>query len=189
MLQFTDIKATLLNKPPPSEYAVAKNWADFQDLPNPMLCMRPVKRRGLPIFLFHSVFAKYLSLSRTALPATIQARNALRVARALCNTMGDCFDDEGARSHAFLQAIEPLFSQWITTQEAKSKGAATFTRADVTISINGTTLVLIEIKNGKNGDAYMQACRGYEMTTQELTEKNPNFVACGAPTFILCLNG
>ena len=168
---------------------MAKNWAYLQDLPNPMLCMRPVKRRGLSIFLFHSVFAKYLSLSRTALPATIQARTALHVAGALCNTMGDYFDDEGVRRHAFLQAIKPLFSEWITTKEATSKGAATSTRADVTISINGTAMVLIEIKNGKNGDAYMQACREYEITTQELTEKNPNVVTCSAPTFILCLSG
>jgi hypothetical protein len=168
---------------------VAKNWAYLQDLPNPVLCMRPVKHRGLPIFLLHPVFANYLSLSRTALPATIQARTALHVARALCNSMGDYFDDEGARRHAFLQAIKPLFSQWTTTKGAALKGAATSTRTDATISTNGTTMVLIEIKNGKNGDAYMQACRGYEITTQELTEKNPNFVACGAPTFILCLSG
>jgi diphthamide biosynthesis methyltransferase len=59
----------------------------------------------------------------------------------------------------------------------------------MTISVNGITMVLIEIKNRKKGDAYMQASRGYEVITEALTENKPNFVARGAPTFISCLNG
>ena len=35
----------------------------------------------------------------------------------------------------------------------------------------------------------MQASRGYEVTTEALTENNPRFLARGAPTFISCLNG
>jgi hypothetical protein len=98
-----DIKDILLRKPPPSDYAKVKNWAVLQKLPSPMLCMRPVKCRGPPIFLLHRVFAKYLSLSKEALPATPEARIALHVARALCNTMGNYFDDQNARRDAFLQ--------------------------------------------------------------------------------------
>ena len=152
--------------------------------------MRPVLCRGLPIFLLHPVFTTYLSLSKKALPAIIEARKALHVARALCNSMGDDFDDEDARRHAFLQATKPLFSQWITNKEAMSRGVAAYTRTDTTISVNGTTMALTELKNGKTGgEVYMQACRRYEITTEELAEKNPKFLERGAPTFILCLNG
>ena len=50
-------------------------------------------------------------------------------------------------------------------------------------------MVLIEIKNGKEGDVYMQASRRYDLITEGLTKNNPDFVARGAPTFISCLNG
>jgi hypothetical protein len=146
--------------------------------------------RGLPIFLFHSVFAKYLSLSKKAHPATDEARTALQVARKLCNTMGDYFEDESARRNEFVKAIKPLFSRWITTTEVTAQGTTASTRTDATISEKETIMVLTEIKNGKSsGDPYMQACRGYEINTEALREKNPNFLARGAPTFICCLNG
>ena len=179
----------MLSKPPPSDYAEAKNWAALQILPNPMLCMRPVKCRGPPIFLLHPVFAEYLSLSKEALPATPEARTALKVARELCNTMGNYFDGEKARRDSFLQTIHPLFSRWITTKVATSQGVKASTRTDATISVDGITMALTEIKNGKKGDAYMQASRGYEVVTEELAKTNSNFLARGAPMFISCLNG
>jgi hypothetical protein len=152
--------------------------------------MRPVKCRSLPIFLLHDVFAQYLSLSKKPLPATDPARIALHVAKALCNTMGDYFDNEIIRRDAFLQAIEPLFSRWMTAKEVTSQGTAVSTRTDATISEKGITMVQTEIKNGKNsGDAYMQASRGYEVYTVTLQGKHPTFLSCGAPTFICCLNG
>ncbi len=71
-----------------------------------------------------------------------------------------------------------------------SQGVTSYTRTETAISVGGTTMVLIEIKNGKiGGEVYMQACRGYEITTEELVEKNPTFLAQGAPTFLLCLSG
>ncbi len=153
-----------------------------------MLYMRPVKCRGLPIFLLHPVFSRSLSLRKEALPATHEVRTALHVARALCDTMGDYFDDKIARRDAFLQAIDPLFSQWITTKEATSQGATGSMRTDVTISVNGIVLVLIEIKNERERDAYMQASRGYEVITEASQEKFLRFLARGAPAFISCLN-
>ena len=154
-----------------------------------MLCMRPVKCRGLPIFLFHHIFAQYISLSKEALPATPKARTALQVAKVLCNTMGNHFDDEVARRGAFLQALSLLFGQWTMAKEVTAQGTTASTRTGTTISVNEIVMVLIEVKNGKNGDAYMQASRGYELTTESLTEKNPTFLSRGAPTFIACLNG
>ena len=121
-----------------------------------MLCMRPVKCRGLPIFLLHDAFAKYISLSKEALPATREARIALQVARVLCDTMGNHFDDKVARRGAFLRAIHPLFRKWTMAKEVTSQGATASTQTDASISVNETTMVLIEVKNGKNGDAYMQ---------------------------------
>jgi hypothetical protein len=104
--------------------------------------------------------------------------------------MGDHFTNEPARRNAFLQTIKPLFSRWMTAKEETSEGATPSTRIDTTISINGTIMVLTEIKNGKsNGDAYMQASRGYEIVTEALKEVNPNWLARGAPTFICCLDG
>ena len=50
-------------------------------------------------------------------------------------------------------------------------------------------MVLIEIKNGKEGDAYMQASRRYDLITEGFTKNHPNFVARGALPFISCLNG
>ncbi|PVF96185.1 hypothetical protein CPB86DRAFT_816556 [Serendipita vermifera] len=188
--QLPDIKDTLLRKPPPSEYAIARNWADLQQLPNPMLCMRPVECRGLPIFLLHSVFAQYCSLSKKMLPATREAGIALQVARTLCNTMGNYFDGESPRRTAFIQAIEPLFSRWMTINEATAQGIKASTRTDASIleKEKGVVMVLTEIKNGKvTGDAYMQASRGYEINTETLKEKHRDFLACGAPTFICCL--
>ena len=149
-----------------------------------MLCMRPVNCRGLPIFLFHHVFAKYISLSEEALPAPREARIALHVAKELCGTMGNHFDDEVARRDAFLQAIRPLFEQWTIEEEVTSKGVTAST-----VSLNEIAMMLIQVKNGKNGDAYMQASRRYEIATESLTEKNPIYLSRGAPTFIACLNG
>jgi hypothetical protein len=190
MLLSLDIKTILLTKPPPSEYAKAKGWVEFQNHPNPMLCMRPVKCRGLPIFLLHPVFAEYLSLSKKVLPPTDKAKIALKAARTLCNTMGNYFENEKTRRSAFSKAIKPLFSEWLAQKEVTAQGSTASTRTDSTISVYGITIVLTEIKNGKNGgDAYMQGSRGYEINTQELSEENPNFLACGAPTFICCLNG
>jgi hypothetical protein len=152
--------------------------------------MRPVKCRGLPIFLLHSVFTTYVSLSKEPLPATREASVALQAARALCDTMGNYFIDEFARRDVFLQTVKPLFSRWVTTTEATTEGATASARIDLTISINETIMVLTEIKNGKqNGDAYMQASRGYEMATEALVEGNPNWLAHGAPTFLCCLDG
>ena len=154
-----------------------------------MLCMRPVKCRGLPIFLLHDVFATYISLSKKALPPTQDARNALQAARELCGTMGNHFDDEVTRRGAFLRAIRPLFWQWTMPNEVTSQGATASTWIDTTISVNGTAMMLTEVKNGKNGDAYMQGCRAYEVITETLTETNSIFLSRGAPTFIACLNG
>lgn len=151
--------------------------------------MRPVKCRGLPIFLLHHVFAKYILLSKEALPPNREARLALQVARKLCGTMGNHFNDEVARTGAFLRALQPLFGQWTMAKEVMSQESMASTRIDTTISVKGTTMVLIEVKNGKNGDAYMQASRRYEVTTESLTEQNPIFLSRGAPTFIACLNG
>ena len=152
--------------------------------------MRPVTCRGLPISLLDPVFATYLSLSKKTLPATPGANAALYAASQLCNTMGNHFDSEGARRRSFLEATEVLFSQWTTMKGSVSQGAVTYTRTDTTISVDGTTMALIEMKNGKTGgEVYMQACRGYEITTEELVEKNPTFLKQGAPTFLLCLNG
>jgi hypothetical protein len=184
MLLSIDIKVTLVGKPPPSDYAMARNWADSQKLLNPMLCMRPIECRGLPVFLLHSVFAQYLSLSEKALPVTHGARIALGVAKVLCDTMGDYFEDESTRRNAFIRAINPLFSRWMAAKETTSQGAT------ATISEKGIIMVLIEVKNGKNdGDAYMQASRRYEINTEVLRDKHSDFLACGAPTFICCLNG
>jgi len=151
-----------------------------------MLCMRPVQCRGPPIFLLHRAFAKYLSLSKKALPTTPEARIALHVARELCDTMANHFDNEGARRSAFLQTTKPLFSQWSTDTP---QGETASARIDTTISVDGSTVLLIEIKKGKEGDAYMQACRAYETTTEALKETNSNLLARGAPTLIACLNG
>jgi len=122
-------------------------------------------------------------------PCTREAKTALQVAGSLCNTMGTYFEHENARRDAFLRTIHPLFSRWITTEEVASQGVKVSTRTDVTLSVNGITMALTEIKNGKKGDAYMQANRGYEVITKALAEKNPKFLARGAPTFISCLNG
>ena len=150
--------------------------------------MRPVKCRGLPIFLLHGVFARYLSLRKETLPATPEARTAMHVARELCNTMGDYFGNEIARRDAFLRAIRPLFTQWTTAMEVTPQGATAPTRTDVTISVNRIVLVIIEIKNERGRDAYMQASRGYEVMTEAIPERHSGFLARGAPAFISCLN-
>ena len=152
--------------------------------------MRPVMCRGLPISLLDSVFATYLSISKKTLPSTPEAAAALCTARQLCKTMGNHFDSEPARRSSFLKAIEALFSQWATIKGSMSQGVTTYTRTDMSISVDGIAMVLMEIKNGKiDGEVYMQACRGYEISTEELVKKNPTFLEQGAPAFLLCLNG
>ncbi|CAG8692906.1 4756_t:CDS:2, partial [Acaulospora colombiana] len=174
-------------KPPPPEYATARNWADSQQLLNPMLCMRPVKCRGLPIFLLHGVFAQYLSLGKQPLPVTREARIALQVARTLCNTMGDYFDEESTRKTTLFRTIKPLFARWMAGNGIMSQET---TETEGAILERGIPMVLTEIKNGKeSGDAYMQASRRYEVHTEALREQDPDFLACGAPTFLCCLNG
>ena len=146
--------------------------------------------RGLPISLLDSVFATYLSVSKQTLPSTPEADVALSTARRLCKTMGNHFNSEPARRGSFLEATEDLFSQWATIKETMSQEATAYTRTEMTISVDGIAMVLIEIKNGKaGGEVYMQACRRYEISTEELVKKNPTFLEQGAPTFLLCLNG
>jgi hypothetical protein len=151
--------------------------------------MRPVKCRGLPIILLHPAFTTYLSLSKKALPATSEARTALRVARALCDTMPNYFETEDARTDAFLQATRPLFGQWKTAREVTWHGATALTRTDIIISVNGSPVLLMEVQNGKEGDAYMQASRRYEIVTEASVKTNQDFLARGAPLFMACLNG
>ena len=146
--------------------------------------------RGLPISLLDSVFATYLSVSKKTLPSTPEAAAALYTARELCITMGDHFDSEPDRRSSFINATKALFSQWATTEESTSQGVTTCTRTNMTISVDGIAMVLMEIKNGKfGGEVYMQASRRYEINTENLVKKNPTFLQQGAPTFLLCLSG
>jgi hypothetical protein len=132
-------------------------------MPLPMLCMRPVTARGLPISLLDSVFATYLSISKKTLPATPGADAALFAARQLCSTMANHFDSEADRRSSFLEATEDLFSRWATIEESMSQGVTACT--NTTISVYGTAMVLIEMKNGKTGgEVYMQACRATKST-------------------------
>ena len=90
--------------------------------------------------------------------------------------MANYFNTKGARRHAFLQAAKPLLSQWIMNEGSMLQRVPAYTRTDTTIPVNGTTMVLMEIKNGKTGgEVYTQACRGYKIATEELVEKNTNF--------------
>ena len=152
-----------------------------------MLCTRPVKCCGLSIFLLHPVFARYLSIRKEAPLATHEARTALHVSGALCSTMGTTSTGRDRRD-AFLQVINPRFSQWITTKEVTSRGATTFTRTDTTISVNGIVMLLIEAKNERVRNTYMQASRAHEFIAEALTEKNSRFLTHGAPVFISYLN-
>lgn len=189
MLPPIGIKNALLSKPPPSEYA-KKTWVEGQAKTFPMLCMRPARCRGLPILLLHPIFARYRWLSKKTLPNTAEAKVSLRVAGELCNTMVDHFESEDDRRRAFFRATKPLFSLWTTTKEHKSQGVGMFTRTDMAILTNETTIALIEIKNHKSGgEVYLQACRRYEIRTEELVDENPTFLERGAPAFLLCLNG
>ena len=73
--------------------------------------------------------------------------------------MANHLDNERAQRDAFLQTTQALFSQWLTET---SQGATASARTDITISVDGSTMLLIEIKEWKGGrriDASLSSLR------------------------------
>ena len=183
-------------KPPPNEFADSKIWRVYQEKPNPILCLRPANKKGLPIPLMHKVFCDF---TRHFHDPALDEHTAdyLLMADKLCEEMPSAFDSEDARRVAFETIFRPLdedltqhLEYHLSANVSNSKVRESGARPDVAKSIpwtEGTLVLMLEEFKSENGDTYMQICRSYEVLCG-----SPNvepLVKLGNPVFLLCVLG
>ena len=183
-------------KPSPSEFADSEIWRVCQERPNPIFCLRPANKQGLPIPLMHKVFCDFTRhFHQPALDE--HTADYLLMADKLCEEMPSAFDSEDARRLAFetifqsldrglTQHLEYHLSASASSLMANESGA----RPDVakTIPYQGGALVLmLEGFRNEDGDTYMQICRRYEVLCED--PKVEPLVKFGNPVFLVCILG
>ena len=178
--------------PPPSEYA--HTWAEWQGRTKTILCLRPTERQGLPLPLLDDAFCQFKReatkpVSDRKLEAAAVAR---RVATTLCQSMGEPFENEGARGTKFVECLKPLFGtgDWTKQFYIDPPTETRTAKVDGCFRINGVVYILREdkIENGEAHDAYMQIVRDFHMYVENLREDDPTLQS-GAPTFLVCVIG
>jgi len=183
-------------KPAPTDFAVSKIWRVYQEQPDAILCLRPMRQNGWPIPLMHKAFCDF---TRHFHEPCLDEDTAdyLIMASKLCQTMPSAFDSEVQRRDTFERIFSSLdkgltqhigypLSGQVSIAQVKESGA----RPDVakTISYEGGALVLmLEVFRDEDGDAYMQVCRAYEVLCED--PKIERLVKFGNPVFLLCVVG
>ncbi|KIM29561.1 hypothetical protein M408DRAFT_22895 [Serendipita vermifera MAFF 305830] len=158
-------KLALYKRVPPSTFANGKEWPAQQRRPGAMLCLRPVDKRGLLIYLLHRAFLVFRTQRLQPLPDGPKAVEAMRAAIILCSTMGNAFSNKDARSLAFSNAVEDLFSDW----QPQVKLSITDGTVAVTIVCYST---LGKINYERLSDRFMVASRlFYELTFDSVSAR------------------
>lgn len=176
---------SLFTKAAPPSYAHASVWRVEQSGPQPILCLRPTEKHGLPLTLLHSVFFRFHQLCLQPLPRSSAAGDALRVALALCNSMGESFEDEEDRSVEFDKAMGDFLP--CTEGASKIEGRRVKGRAARIFDAGGHRIIIREDKvEMGTGDAYTQISRSFDLACEE---QGKNRIVPNAPTFLLCVMG
>jgi len=175
---------------PPSarEYAKPKTWPVWQQKSTAILNLRPSDKQGLPLTIFHLIFARFHATVQT-LPLTAIA---LRTAYSLCTEMANSFENKKARQNAFQTCIELFFRGYKFEHEVTVESTLERhdSRVDLLISLNEHPVLGGENKNEfVSGDAYMQISRAYQTWINHLKDKNSVMLSHGAPMILTCLMG
>ena len=201
-------KAKLCRLPSPSEFG--KDWSQYVSVfEDRVLCCRPPNARGLPLRILHHAFRQYcLDIQKPLPQASETAIAAMNAAKRLCASMGNSFSTksdssvaqqardqkEDARIRQFDECIRGILDyQKSVTLKANCELSSGV--VDGALLVKDVLLSMREMKEepGASGDPYMQVVRSYDLGTKVQREhKNPTvraFVAYGAPTFLLCVNG
>ena len=119
------------------------------------------------------------------------APQAERAAFRLCKEMGQFFENEEQRGSTFDKITSSLF-QWFPQVVIKPENEQHSGRADACV-YGGEPLRMLFIRedkhDGGNGDAYLQACRDYQLYASELLGKQSPHMNIGLPIFLLTLVG
>lgn len=193
----------LTAQPPPSKFGVPKIAEVCQRGQRPIHCLRPRNRRGVPLTMLHDVF---LSFARDAgrEPGTAETfahdaawtadvfNKAQTAAEELCWRMGDFYKTEAQRRDRFNKTTNALFT-WHTEYEMTTKSELHGGKIDTcSYTPSGQMLVIgeVELESGSTpADAYLQACRVYQILVSKLRDQGSPLVAEGIPAFILTLVG
>lgn len=178
-------------KPPPCEFADSNIWGVYQEKANPILCLRPAAKRGLPIPLMHKAFCDFARDFRQPC-LDEQTEEYLAVANKLCQEMPSAFKTELARRKAFEKIFVSLdnslipipeysISEDVSDLNVKESGAKLIWHG------MGTLVLMLEEFKNADGDAYMQICRVYEDLCADPEVKR--LVEFGNPVFLLCIHG
>lgn len=184
--------------PAPPDFAKPEIWPKEQKKSNALLCLRPAGKAGLPLCTLHKVFSEFLVEAETPVPDT--AFNALRAASALCDCMGESFDNEARRSEAFDNCVKDLFPGWSADCCLRSsRDITTGKPCRVLLLAEGVPGVIREDKwePGQTGsDIYLQNARNYELAVnalKDLRDKGDRaaigFLSHGAPMFLVSILG
>ncbi|KAF4588882.1 hypothetical protein EYR40_010437 [Pleurotus pulmonarius] len=178
------IRKIYSNLPPPSDYATT--WPEHQPKNPTLLCTRPASHCGLPLSTLHHVFREFGNLIDSPLPSDCHvAELAFHVATRLCSEMSDPYEDEGARSNAFDEIVQPLFDHWGRQHRVAPDAEASSAFVDRVFSRGGRIVILREDKkeSGTDGDVYMQLSRDFDMF-----RKTQSYIK-GAPVFLVSVWG
>ncbi len=99
--------------------------------------------------------------------------------------MSDPYEDEGARSNAFDEIVQPLFDHWGRQHRVAPDAEATSAFVDRVFSRGDRIVILREDKkeSGTDGDVYMQLSRDFDMF-----RKTESYIK-GAPVFLVSVWG
>jgi hypothetical protein len=173
-------------------YARPSTWSKWQEKETAILCLRPGKKRGLPLSVLHDVFRQFQLEVAKPLSTTPPPADALEAAFLLCETMGDHFADETKRGCAFENCIKKLLSlEWRHEHRIIPSSEGCSASIDGCYMDGGVLCIIREdkIEAGEAHDAYMQAARGFQMYVSQLRDNGSPLLERGAPTFILLLIG
>jgi len=171
--------------PPPSVFG--KDWAEAQEGPDAILCLRPLRRQGLPLITLHEAFLFFVEEAKKPLPTT--EVDALRAAYRLSNAMAESYDSEVERRDAFNRMLDPFIPRetWLPEFVLGNKPGMTG-RLDGAL-VGYTLLREDEGEMGSNGDPYMQIARGFQAFVKWKESQNSDHGKPGVANFLLILSG
>ena len=191
------MKQLLNDLPAPSDFAHPSVWRQAQEA-TPILCLRPPNARGLPLTTLHHVFRQFQHETFRPLPTTTETVAAQIAASKLCMRMGEAFKNEAERGEVFDECVDDIIEKGEAECKFQPHPASHYGKIDRCIREANIPIVLREdkLEFGLGGhDAYMQIARCYDLVVGVLTssiEKDPNannYLAHGAPCFLICLMG
>ncbi|KAG8994887.1 hypothetical protein FRB94_009602 [Tulasnella sp. JGI-2019a] len=185
---FTPIFEAGLTPPPPSEYARASVWKEWQSKEQAILCLRPPRQHGLPLPILHDAFREFRLRVNNPVPQTTEGALFLEAAFSLSGVMGFNFKNANQRSRAFEECVEPVFPNW-SPRYCASASAELY--GDAWPNEKGVLAVIREGKTelGEGNDAHMKASRAYQVYVTSHGDKQSPLLDHGAPTFLLNIQG